>query len=42
MKIDLNKIVSGIILISGFGIFFLNIGSHYAFASMAILATILI
>lgn len=42
MKIDLNKIVSGIILISGFGIFFLNIASHYAFASMAILATILI
>ncbi len=42
MKIDLNKIVSSIILISGFGVFFLNIANHYAFASMSILATILI
>ena len=42
MKIDLNKIVSALILIVGHGFFFLNIANHIPFASISILATFLL
>jgi hypothetical protein len=42
MKIDLNKIVSILILIAGHGFFFLNITNHIAFASISILTAFLL
>ena len=42
MKIDLNKIVSALILIVGHGFFFLNIANHIPFASISILVTFLL
>jgi hypothetical protein len=42
MKIDLNKIVSALILIVGYCFFFLNIANNIAFATIAILGTFLL
>tara|TARA_B100000029_G_scaffold495589_1_gene560720 strand:- start:473 stop:985 length:513 start_codon:yes stop_codon:yes gene_type:complete len=42
MKIDLNKIISALIIIIGHGFFFLNIGYSIPFAIISIISTFLI